>query len=78
MLKNIPHTICNLEHHEMIMVDSDDAPEGYIAVPKSSIQNHGKNLCESCDWREICSATICSCMSYGRKDAIGVVFKNEV
>lgn len=31
-----------------------EAPSGYRAVLKSSINNNGKNLCGFCDWRKEC------------------------
>jgi len=35
-------------------MDAMEAPKGYQAVLKSSIVNHGKNLCSFCDWRKEC------------------------
>ena len=55
-------------------VDEAEAPEGYYAVPKSSIKSN-ENVCNHCDWRSDCNKKVCSCMSYDRKDEVGVIFK---
>lgn len=62
------------EHH-LNKVDRAEAPAGYYAYPKSACSHERGNLCRQCDWREDCTASVMSCMSYGRKDGVSVVFK---
>jgi hypothetical protein len=62
------------------MTDKKDAPDGYRPVPKDSLVcdsrgNVSGNICNHCDWRKDCDAKKFSCMSYNRKDGIGVFFK---
>lgn len=62
-------------------VNPSEAPKGYYAVSKKSfydlvgIKPRVTNICTECDWRKDCSASVCSCMSYNRKDKMSVVFK---
>lgn len=67
---------------ESVMIEKGDAPEGYIAIPKSAIQsehdpfNFNQNYCNFCDHRKPCiDGVIHPCMSYARKDGISVLFK---
>lgn len=62
------------------LVDVNDAPKGFHPVSINTVlaPNSNENKCNHCDWRKNCSATICSCMSYKRKDGVGVVFKKGV
>lgn len=65
------------------MLDKDEAPAGYVAVPKAEAKpSDGSNICRACNWRKTCqdSATDFNvpghrCMSYSRADGVGVVFK---
>jgi hypothetical protein len=73
------------------LVDKKEAPEGYYPVPKDDVQPNSfsvtsssrqkqDNICNYCEWRKECCALVkdskyVSCMSYNRKDGIGVVFK---
>jgi hypothetical protein len=57
-----------------IYLDKTEAPKGYYAVEKDSIKSN-ENVCHFCEWRKDCNANVCSCMSYNRKDGVGVFFK---
>lgn len=59
------------------LIDQKETPEGYKAIPKDTL-NTTDNICNHCDWRKECqkNASV-SCMSYSRKDGIGVLFKKE-
>lgn len=64
-------------------VSQEETPEGYKAVPKDDVvdplgMNANMNVCSKCDWRKVCQvAPTVSCMSYSRKDGVGVVFKKN-
>lgn len=72
----------NKQIAEFYKTDNSEAPEGYYPVPKSSVRFSGErrneNICRRCDWRPYCSAAVCGCMSYNRKDNISVVFKVNI
>ena len=55
-------------------IDVSESPQGYYPVLKNELKTDD-NICNHCDWRRDCSATICSCMSYRRKDKQAVFFK---
>lgn len=73
---------------EFYKTDSSETPEGYYPVPKSTIREAERNgynsfkrpanICRQCDWRSACSASVCGCMSYNRKDGVSVVFKTQL
>lgn len=71
----------NALRYDPRVLDASDAPQGYVAVPKDVVQppsnNSYPNICRECDWRSECNARQFSCMSYARKDKIGVVFKRR-
>ena len=56
-----------------------EAPEGFINLEKKYVET--PNVCNSCDARKLCvenKDNWClnnSCMSFKRKDGIGVIFK---
>ena len=58
------------------LIDQKETPNGYKAIPKDSIDTSYGNICNHCEWRKECqkNASV-SCMSYNRKDGIGVLFK---
>ena len=63
-------------------IDPTEAPEGYYAVSKKSVDT-GVNFCRHCDWRPNCDGTVRCCdyeLANGmkRKDGCSVVFKKKV
>ena len=66
---------------EYVLIDKNDAPDGYEPIPKNAVVREGSNrnvnICRSCDWRPDCDGNKYSCMSYKRKDGIGIVFKKR-
>jgi hypothetical protein len=68
-------------HAQQVMIDPKDAPEGFYPVPKDSVYNRENishmysNICRACDWRPVCSGSVCHCMPDKRADGISVVFK---
>lgn len=62
-------------------VNQDECPEGFKAIPKDDVvppfgENKNLNVCTKCDWRKQCQANASvPCMSYARKDGVGVVFQ---
>lgn len=71
------------------VLDSNEAPEGFIAVLKSDLATDSLgNICRACDWRSACNGLQHRCMSYtvisrtdGRElkrlDGCSVVFKRR-
>lgn len=45
----------NLNDGHFSACDTDEAPEGYYAVPKASFNRRDGNICRECDWRATCN-----------------------
>jgi hypothetical protein len=61
-------------------VSQEETPGGYKAVPKDDVvdplgMNANANVCTKCDLRKECQVKSLNCMSYNRKDGVGVVFQ---
>jgi hypothetical protein len=60
-----------------IGVNENEAPEGFIAVPKTKFWGHGDNyntggcygdnLCNHCDWRKQCNDPKVDKLAYGHR-----------
>lgn len=64
------------------IIDPNESPAGFYAVPKSALRHDQGNLCRQCDWRKVCgdpgtdlSLPGHQCMSHRRKDGCGAAFK---
>jgi hypothetical protein len=45
----------------------NEAPEGYYAVPKKSLDHDSGNLCRQCDWRTTCNDPHTDLLAYGHR-----------
>ena len=82
--RSVPRLTMKCREHAIIKTD---APEGFYPVSKDTIVEGNGNVCNFCEWRKQCNAFSSlsekekaqgSCMSYSRKDGIGVIFKNII
>lgn len=76
-----------MQHQPPAVLDSNEAPEGFIAVLKSDVATDSLgNICRACDWRSACNGLQHRCMPYTvlstqdgcelkRQDGCSVVFK---
>jgi len=73
-------------HFPTVFLNPNEAPEGYVAVLKSSLRQNDGNLCRQCDFRPNCDQVKHRCSSNGlivaatgkiveRKDGCSVAFK---
>lgn len=79
-----------MQRHAPVVLDPNEAPEGFIAVLKSDVATDSLgNICRVCDWRSACNGFEHRCMSYTvisskdgrelkRRDGCSVVFKRRV
>ena len=63
-------------------LNKNEAPAGFYATPKPSFTDVGQSICRVCDWRIQCCDPLTDfslpqhkCMSYARRDRVGVIFK---
>lgn len=63
------------------IIDKTEAPNGFYAFPKDFVET--PNVCNICDAKQLCQENKDDwclnnrCMSYSRKDGVGVVFKKN-
>jgi len=69
----------------MSSVNKNEAPAGFYATEKPPFSKVQQSICRICDWREQCcnpstdfSLPQHKCMSYARKDGVGVIFKKVI
>lgn len=51
----------------MMQCNPDEAPVGYYAVPKSSLDHVRGNLCRQCDWRTHCQDSAVDLLATGNR-----------
>ena len=69
----------------MSELNEKEAPAGFYAEKKPAFSEVNQSICRACDWREHCCDPSTNfnlphhkCMSYARRDGVGVIFKKAL